>query len=76
MATLSLRLSEEEKEIIANYSKINHKTISEVVLNAVLKKIEDEEDYKIAEKIIKKKKRKTRDIRELAKECGIDYEEL
>lgn len=77
MATISFRLSEEEKELISNFSKKNNITISELMLNSILEKIEDVEDYMLGEKIMTDPKTKiTGSIKELAEEYGIDYEKL
>ncbi len=44
MSALSIRLNEEEKKLISLYAKFNNKSISQVVKNAILEKIEDEFD--------------------------------
>ncbi len=77
MATISFRVSDEEKKIIANFSKKNNLTMSEFMLSSILARIEDEEDYKLAEKrALDPNNKIVGDIRELAKECGIDYDKL
>ena len=51
-------------------------TISELILK-IIEDLEDEEDYKLAEKIINDPNTKyTEGIEDLAKECGIDYDAL
>ena len=47
MATISFRLSDEEKRLITDFSKRNNITVSELILNSILEKIEDEYDLKI-----------------------------
>ena len=43
----------------------------------IIENLEDEEDYKLAEKIINNPNTKyTEGIEDLAKECGIDYDVL
>lgn len=77
MATISFRLSEEEKEIITKFSKRNNITISEFMLKSVFDKIEDEEDYMLGEKrMLDPNNKPNGNIRELAKKYGIDYDEL
>lgn len=77
MATISFRVSDEEKKIISDFSKKNNITISELMLNSILEKIEDTEDYMLGEKIMTGPKTKiTGSIEELAEKYGIDYEKL
>ena len=49
MATISLRLSDEDKILFENYAKFNNVSLSKMIKNAVIEKIEDEYDLKIAE---------------------------
>ena len=56
MATISFRLSDEEKNNI-KFLKKNNITISELILQSILEKIEDEEDYMLGEKIMLSPKR-------------------
>ena len=44
--TISVRLSEEETELIKAYAKMNKITLSDLVRNAIMEKIEDEYDLK------------------------------
>lgn len=77
MATISFRLSDEEKKIISNFSKKNNITISELMLKSILEKIEDEEDYMLGEKrMLDPNNKPNGNIRELAEEYGIDYDKL
>ncbi|MDY5795487.1 MAG: DUF6290 family protein [Fusobacterium gastrosuis] len=52
MATISLRLSNEEEVLIKNYVKINKMNLSEFIRDTILDKIED--DLKIDEERILK----------------------
>ena len=72
MSTITIRLSEEQKAI-KGFSILKNKSISSVVLEAILNKIEDEEDYELA---LMAEKDSTRDFKELLKECDIDYDSL
>ena len=69
----TIRLSEEQKKAIKGFSILKNKSISSVVLEAILNKIEDEEDYELA---LMAEKDNTKDFRELLKECDIDYDSL
>lgn len=50
MANLSLRIPNEERELIEAYAKLQGMTVSEVLRKAVMEKIEDEYDLAIYEK--------------------------
>ena len=76
MATITLNVTDEEKQLITDFSKANNMSISELILK-IIEDLEDEEDYKLAEKIINDPNTKyTEGIEDLAKECGIDYDAL
>ncbi|PHI10647.1 DUF6290 family protein [Fusobacterium polymorphum] len=76
MATITLNVTEEEKQLIIDFSEANNMSISELILK-IIEDLEDEEDYKLAEKIINDPNTKyTEGIEDLAKECGIDYDAL
>ena len=76
MATITLNVTDEEKQLITDFSEANNMSISELILK-IIENLEDEEDYKLAEKIINNPNTKyTEGIEDLAKECGIDYDAL
>lgn len=76
MATITLNVTDEEKQLITDFSEANNMSISELILK-IIEDLEDEEDYKLAEKIINDPNTKyTEGIEDLAKECGIDYDAL
>ena len=76
MATITLNVTDEEKKLITDFSEANNMSISELILK-IIENLEDEEDYKLAEKIINNPNTKyTEGIEDLAKECGIDYDAL
>ena len=52
MSVLSIRLNDEEKKIINAYAKFNNKTITQVVKEAILEKIENEFDLNELNKAI------------------------
>lgn len=49
MATCSIRLTEGEKRLIADYARLNNSTISKVLKDAFFEKMEDEFDLRVAE---------------------------
>ena len=44
--TISVRLSKEDTELIKKYAEINNISLSDLIRNAVIEKIEDEYDLK------------------------------
>ena len=76
MAIITLNVTDEEKKLITDFSEANNMSISELILK-IIEDLEDEEDYKLAEKIINNPNTKyTEGMEDLAKECGIDYDAL
>ena len=55
--TISVRLNDEDTKIIKAYADINNISLSDLIRNAVLEKIEDEYDLKCYEKAIKEYKK-------------------
>ena len=52
--TISLRLAEEEAELIKSYAALNGVSVSELIRQAVLERIEDEYDLQIFDEAMKK----------------------
>ena len=50
MMTISVRLNNEEKELFKKYAEMHNMTLSDLIRNAVLEKIEDEYDLRCYEK--------------------------
>lgn len=76
MATITLNVTDEEKKLITDFLEANNMSISELILK-IIEDLENEEDYKLAEKIINDPNTKyTEGIEDLAEECGIDYNAL
>lgn len=46
MATISLRLTDEDTNLFKSYAAINNVSLSEMIRNAVFERIEDEYDLK------------------------------
>lgn len=55
--TISVRLSEEDTKIIKAYAEMNNTTLSDLIRNAIIEKIEDEYDLKCYEKAIEEYKK-------------------
>ncbi len=51
---ISFRMSEEEEQFLKSYAKEHSLNLSMFMKKAIFEKIEDIEDYKVAEKIAKK----------------------
>ncbi len=71
--TISVRLNEEDTELIKNYAEMNNISLSDLIRNAVLEKIEDEYDLECYKKAIKeyKKNPKTYTMEEVKEELGL-----
>lgn len=71
--TISVRLSDEDTELIKTYAEMNNISLSDLVRNAVLEKIEDEYDLKSYEKAVKdyKENPKTYSMDEVKEESGL-----
>lgn len=70
---ISVRLSEEDTELIKAYATLNNISVSELIRNAVLEKIEDEYDLESYKKAIKEYKNnpKTYTLDEVKEELGL-----
>lgn len=55
--TISVRLSEEDTKLIKAYAEMNNTTLSDLIRNAIIEKIEDEYDLKCYEKAIEEYKK-------------------
>lgn len=71
--TISVRLSDEDTELIKAYAEINNISLYDLIRNAVLEKIEEEYDLKCYKKAMEdyKKNPKTYTMEEVKKELGI-----
>ncbi|PWM79442.1 MAG: CopG family transcriptional regulator [Phascolarctobacterium sp.] len=71
--SISIRLNEQENELIKNFAKVNNMSVSEFIRKTVMERIEDEidlEDYKKAMSEYKKNP-KTYSMKEMAEELGL-----
>lgn len=71
--TISVRLNEKDTEIIKAYAELNGMTLSDLVRNAIMEKIEDEYDLECYYKAMKEfeKNPKTYTLEEVKKELGL-----
>lgn len=71
--TISVRLNDKETELIKAYAKINNISLSDLIRNAVLEKIENEYDLECYKKAVEeyKKNPKTYTLEEIKKELGL-----
>ena len=71
--TISVRLNDKDTELIKAYAEMNNLSLSDLIRNAVLEKIEDEYDLECYKKAIEdyKKNPKTYTMDEVKKELGM-----
>lgn len=72
--TISLRLNQEDSELIKTYANINGITISELLRQTVLERIEDEFDLQAFEEAMKEYKTnpKTYPLEDVVKELELE----
>ena len=74
MATITLRVNEQENKFIKDYVKINNYNLSSFIRDVVLDKIEDDlriDEKKILSALKKSKKEKTYSHNEVWEELGL-----
>ncbi len=77
MTTISLRIDDDLKEAACGYAALNGMTLSQVLIEALKEKLEDEEDYKLAMLAYKTLDQDNlEDFSKVCEECGIDYKAL
>jgi uncharacterized protein (DUF1778 family) len=71
--TISVRLNEEDTKIMKAYAEMNNISISDLIRNAVIEKIEDEYDLESYKKAIEEYKNnpKTYTLDEVKEELGL-----
>jgi uncharacterized protein (DUF1778 family) len=67
---ISLRLNQEDENLIRQYAELNHMTLTDLIKNSVIEKIENEIDLKSFNKAMKEIK-KTYSFEEVKKELGL-----
>lgn len=72
--TVSVRLNKEDEKLIKTYANINNISLSDLIRNAVIEKIEDEYDLECYKKAIKEyeKNPKTYTMKEIKKELKLE----
>lgn len=74
---INIRVEEELKKALQGYAKLENKTVSEVVLEAIKEKLENDSDYKLAMLAYNSvDMNDTTTLAEMCAEAGIDYEAL
>ena len=70
---ISIRMTEEEKQLADAYAKLNGTSLSEAIKRAYFEKIEEEYDVALADAALKEyeKNPKTYTLEELMKELGL-----
>ena len=71
--TISVRLSENDTKLIKAYAEMNNISLSDLIRNAVIEKIEDEYDLECYKKALEehKKNPKTYTMDEVKEELGL-----
>lgn len=71
--TISVRLSEEDTRLMKTYAEMNNISMSDLIRNAVIEKIEDEYDLKCYEQAMAEYKEdpNTYTLEEVKKELGV-----
>jgi uncharacterized protein (DUF1778 family) len=71
MSTISLRLNSRDGELIRKYAKMKNVSVSELVRNAVIEKIEEELDVELFDRAFTQIKR-TYTLDEVKEELGLN----
>ena len=74
MSMITLRVSEEEKEVLQRYADFTGVSLSEFIKTRVIESIEDEYDLKMIEEYEKNRKKEIYSLDEVKKLLGIDDE--
>jgi len=68
--SISIRLNQEDEKLIREYANLKHISLSDLLRNSVMERIEDEIDLQSFEKAMKDMK-KTYSMEEVKKELGL-----
>lgn len=72
MAVITVRVDNEDNDLIKEYAKVKHMTVSELVRESVIQKIEDEIDIEAYnEYLLNKEDTKFYSLEEVEKELGL-----
>ena len=70
MATISLRVDERDGKLIRDYAKLKKTSVSDLMRNAIIEKIEDEIDLENFDRVLANME-KTHSLDEVKKELGL-----
>ena len=79
MSVISIRMNEEEKQVLEDAARFYRCNLSTLIKRLTFEKLEDEYDMKVAEEYMQAKVAgtlETRPIQELCKDVGIDWDSL
>lgn len=76
MPHISLRVSEQEKELMESYANLHGVNLSEALKAAFFEKLEDEYDIKTIEEYENNPFIKTYTLEEVKKELGLDNDKI
>jgi hypothetical protein len=71
MASLSIRIPEDEKSLIYDFAKFQGKSVSRTIRDIVLEKLDDEYDMKIAREYENEQEHITRSWESVKRELGL-----
>lgn len=70
MATISLRVDERDSKLIRDYAKLKKTSVSDLMRNAIIEKIEDEIDLENFDRVLATME-KTHSLADVKKELGL-----
>lgn len=70
MATISLRVDERDSKLIRDYAKLKKTSVSDLMRNAIIEKIEDEIDLENFERVLASMEQ-THSLEDVKKELGL-----
>lgn len=70
MATISLRVDDRDSKLIRDYAKLKNTSVSDLMRNAIIEKIEDELDVESFDRVLATME-KTHSLDDVKKELGL-----
>lgn len=70
MATISLRVDDRDSKLIRDYAKLKKTSVSDLMRNAIIEKIEDEIDLENFDRVLASME-KTHSLEDVKKELGL-----
>jgi predicted DNA-binding protein len=71
MASLTIRMPDDEKDLIRDFARFNGKSVSTTIRDIVLERLEDEYDMKVAREYERGKEHTTYAWKDVNKELGL-----